>query len=149
MRDRQKLPLMVRLASVQRIKSAAAEAALMAARAAETAARSAEEEAAARTEAARLEWGEHLSAGAFSPEFSRALAARVVERESAASQAALRHQRSADIAGRRQEEWQVSEARARSGEDSLRRLRRRVRRRSEEDRLAEIADRTTFDWSRR
>lgn len=149
MRDRVKLPLMARLASVQRVKTAAAEASLMAARAAETAARTAEEEATKRTEAARLEWGRHLSEGVFSPEFSRALAVHVIERETAESGAALRRERSTEIAQRRQEEWQVSEARSRSGEISLRRLRRRVRRRAEEDRLAETADRITFDWSRR
>lgn len=148
MRDRVKLPLMVKLASVQRVRKAAAEAALMSARAAERQARTAEEEATARTEAARSEWGEHLSGAAFSPEFSRALAARVIEREKTESGASLRHERSAELAGRRQEEWQVSDARARSGEISLNRLRRRVRRRTEEDRLAEIADRITFDWSR-
>jgi hypothetical protein len=149
MRDRVKLPLMVKLASVQRVRKAAAEAALMSARAAEAAARSVEEEAVARTDAARLEWGEHLSRSAFSPEFSRALAARVIERETAASSASLRLERSTEIAERRQEEWQVSDARNRSGENSLRRLRRRVRHRAEEDRLAEMADRITFDWSQR
>jgi hypothetical protein len=149
MRDRAKLPLMVKLASVQRVRKAAAEAALMAARAAEAAARTVEEEAVARTEAARREWGEHLSGAAFSPEFSRALAAHVIEREAAASSASLRLERSTEIAERRQEEWQVSDARNRSGENSLRRLRRRVRHRAEEDRLAEMADRITFDWSQR
>lgn len=149
MRDKVKLPLMVRLASVQRIKTAAAEAALMAARWAENAARGAEEDAIARTEAARAEWDEHLSGGDFSPEFSRALAARVVEREAAASRASLRRERTAELAERRQEEWQSSEARTRSGAISLRRLRRRVSRRGEEDRLAETADRITFDWSQR
>jgi hypothetical protein len=148
MRDRVKLPLMAKLASVQRVRKAAAEAALMSARAAEKAARTAEEEAVSRTEAARAAWGEHLSSAAFSPEFSRALAAGVIERETAASSASLRHERSAELAGRRQEEWQVSDARSRSGEISLRRLRRRVRQRAEEDRLAEMADRITFDWSR-
>ena len=58
----------------------------MSARAAEKAARTAEEDALARTEAAQVEWGEHLSGAAFSPEFSRALAARVIERETAASE---------------------------------------------------------------
>jgi uncharacterized protein with von Willebrand factor type A (vWA) domain len=149
MRDRVKLPLMVRLASVQRVKTAAAEAALMAARAAETAARKVEEEAATHSQEARIEWSEHLSGSAFSPEFSRALAVRLIERETAASGATLRRERSTEIAGRRQEEWQVSDARSRSGEISLRRLRRRVRRRAEEDRLAETADRITFDWSQR
>ncbi|HEX8223874.1 MAG TPA: hypothetical protein VF605_08670 [Allosphingosinicella sp.] len=149
MRDKVKLPLMVKLASVQRVKTAAAEAALMSARAAEKAARSAEEDAVARTDAARSDWGEHISGGSFSPEFSRALAVRVIERETAASGASLRHERSAELAERRQEEWQTSEARSRSGDLSLRRLRRRVRHRTEEDRLAETADRITFDWSRR
>lgn len=149
MRDKVRLPLMVKLASVQMVKTAAAEAALMSARAAENAARSAEEEAIARTDAAQADWGEHLSGGTFSPEFSRALAGRVIERETAASGASLRRERSSELATRRQEEWQTSEARSRSGEISLRRLRRRVRRRAEEDRLAETADRITFDWSQR
>jgi hypothetical protein len=149
MRDRVKLPLMVRLASVQRVKTAAAEAALMSARAAEKAAQTVEEEAKARTEAAQAEWGEHLAGSLFSPEFSRALAARLIERETAQTGASQRRERAADTAGRRQEEWQISEARSRSGENSLRRLRRRVRHRAEEDRLAEAADRITFDWSQR
>ena len=149
MRDKVKLPLMVKLASVQQVKAAAAEAALMSARSAENAARTAEEEAIARTDAARADWGEHLAGGAFSPEFSRALAARVIERETAASTASLRRERSSELAERRKADWQASEARSRSGEISLRRLRRRVRRRAEEDRLAEAADRLTFDWSRK
>ena len=149
MRDRIKLPLMVRLASVQRVRKAAAEAALMSARLAEAQALTAEEEAKARTDAAQLEWGEHISGGGFSPEFSGALAARVVEREQEASNASQRSERAAQNTARRQGDWQVSEARSRSGEESLRRLRRRVRRRLEEDRLAEAADRVTFDWSRR
>jgi hypothetical protein len=149
MRDRVKLPLMTRLASVQRIKKIAAEAALMSARAAESQARSVEAEAKARTEAARAEWGEHIAGTAFSPEFSRALAARVIEGETAASGASRRRERAAEATARRQDDWQVSQARSRSGEDSLRRLQRRVRRRIEEDRLAETADRVTFDWSRR
>lgn len=149
MRDRAKLPLMVRLASVQQVKKAAAEAALMAARAAETAARNAEEEARRRTEAARRDWDDHLAGAGFSPEFSRALAARVVERERAASSASTRREKATDVTVRRQEDWQASDARSRSGEASLRRLRRRVRQRAEEDRLAEVAERVTFDWSRR
>ncbi|HEX8263072.1 MAG TPA: hypothetical protein VF547_09385 [Allosphingosinicella sp.] len=149
MRDRVKLPLMVRLASVQRVKKAAAEAALMSARSAEAAARTAEEEAQARTQAAQAEWGDHISGSAFSPEFSRALAARVIEGEKAASSASLRRERAAEITVRRKDDWQASEARSRSGDESLRQLRRRVRRRLEEDRLAEMSDRVTFDWSRR
>lgn len=149
MRDRSKLPLMARLASVQRVKKAAAEAALMSARAAETQARTAEEEAQARTDAAHAEWSDHVSGAAFSPEFSRALAAQVIDREKAASNASLRRQRTAEVVVRRQDDWQMSDARSRSGEASLRRLRRRVSRRTEEDRLAEMADRVTFDWSRR
>ena len=149
MRDRVKLPLMVRLASVQHIKKAAAEAALMSARAAEAQARTVEDEAKARTEAAQLEWSEHVSRGAFSPEFSRALAAQVIDGEKAASSASARRERATEIVGRRKDDWQASDARKRSGDASLRRLRRRVQQRAEEDRLAEMADRVTFDWSRR
>lgn len=148
MRDRARLPLMVRLASVQRVRKAAAEAALLSARLAEADALEAEQEAKARTEAAQLEWGAHLSGGAFSPEFSGALASLVIRSETEASDASGRRARAAELTARRQSDWQLSDARDRSGEESLRRLRRRMRRRAEEDRLAEMADRVTFDWSR-
>lgn len=148
MRDRAKLPLMVRLASVQRVKKAAAEAALMSARHAESNARAVKEDARAQTEAAQLEWGAHLSGATFSPEFSGALASLVIWSETEASNASVLSERAAELAARRQGDWQLAEARSRSGEESLRRLRRGVRRRTEEDRLAEMADRVTFDWSR-
>jgi hypothetical protein len=140
---------MGKLASVQRVRKAAAEAALIIARAAEAEARADEEEAKSRTEAAEREWMEHVSGAGFSPELGGALAARVVERDAAALQAGKRAERASEISARRQGDWQLSDARSRSGEDSLRKLRRRVSARSEEDRLAEMADRVTFDWSRR
>ena len=139
---------MDRLASVQRAKKAGAEAALLSARLAEAEASAAEEEAKARTEAAQFEWGAHLSGAAFSPEFSGALASLLIQSETEASDASGRRARAAELAARRQGDWQLSEARSRSGEEALRRLRRRVRRRAEEDRLAEMADRVTYDWSR-
>ena len=129
---------MIRLASVQRVKKAAAEAALLSARLAEADALTAEQEASART---------HLAGAAFSPEFSGALASLVIRSETEASDASGRRARAAELAARRQDDWQLSDARSRSGDESLRRLRRRVRRRAEEDRLAEMADRVTFDWS--
>jgi hypothetical protein len=140
---------MVRLASVQRVKKAAAEAALLSAQSAEAQAAAAEQEARAQSEAAQAEWSEHLAGPAFSPEFGGALAARVIGREREESSATKRSARAAEIAARRQGDWQLSEARSRSGEESLRKLRRRVRQRSEEKRLAEMADRVTSDWSRR
>ncbi len=138
---------MVRLACVQRVKKAAAEAALLSARAAESKALAAEREAKAKIEAAQLEWGTHLSGAVFSPEFSGALASLVIQSETEASDASGRRARATEISTRRQADWQLSDARSRSGEESLRRLRRRVRRRDEEDRLAAMADRVTFDWS--
>jgi hypothetical protein len=149
MRDRRKLEVMGKLASVQRVRKAAAEAALMTARAAEAQARAEEKETKSRTEAAEREWGDHVSGAGFSPEFGGALAARIVERDAAASQAAKSAERASEITARRQGDWQLSDARSRSGEESLRKLRRRVNARIEEDRLAAMADRVTFDWSRR
>lgn len=149
MRDRVKLPLMVRLAAVQRVKKAAAEAALMSARQAETSARAAQAEAEAKTRSAQLEWGAHISGITFSPELSGALAALVIRTGTEADDASLRSARAAELRNRRQDDWQMSDARSRSGDESLRRLSRRVRRRAEEDRLAEIADRLTYDWSRK
>jgi hypothetical protein len=148
MRDRVRLPLMIRLASVQRVKKVAAEAALLSARLAEAEARTAEVDARARSEAAQIEWGEHLAGASFSPEFNGALASLVIRSETEVSEASGRSALAAQIADRRQGDWQRSEARSRSGDESLRRLRRRLRRRTEEDRLAEMADRVTFDWSR-
>jgi len=139
---------MARLASIQRVKKAAAEAALVSARDAESKACAAEEEARAQTEAAQLEWGAHLSGDTFSPEFGGALASLVIRSETEASNASVLSERAAELVARRQGDWQLAEARSRSGEESLRRLRRRARRRAEEDRLGEMADRVTFDWSR-
>jgi hypothetical protein len=149
MRDRNKLRLMTRLASVQRVGKAAAEAALMAARAAEAQALAEREEAEGRSESARSDWAEHVSGSGFSPEFSGALAARAVERDLSAAQARGRAERSAETAARRLSDFQASEARSRSGEDEVRRMKRRVGARIEEGRLAEMADRVTFDWIRR
>ncbi len=140
---------MVRLAAVQRVKQPAAEAALMSARQVESQARAAEAEAKAKTETAQLEWGAHISGTTFSPELSGALAALVIRAGTEAADASFRAARAVELAARRQGDWQMSDARSRSGDESLRRLRRRVRRRAEEDRLAEMADRLTSDWSRR
>jgi hypothetical protein len=48
----------------------------------------------------------------------------------------------------RQANWQGLEAQVRHGEDTSRRLKRRIARRVDEKAIGEAADRTTRDWCR-
>ena len=140
--------MLKRLALVQEAKRAAAEAALLTARAAEEEARAVEEQARQLTLSAHRHWLDHLGKPGFSPEFSRGLSAKLMACDAEEARAAGRTQRATDAHERRQQDWRTHEARVRQGENSLNQLKRRVRRRSEERRLTELADRTTFRWSR-
>lgn len=146
MRERRKLGLMAQLNQVERAKRTAAEAALHAARAAEEKARSEEDEARKRTAAAHQQWLDHIARPGFSPEYSRSLSTIVIVRENEAADAALRTQIVADISLKKQSDWQAQEARVRLSDGSVRHLRRKVARRSEEDRLSEMTDRITHKW---
>lgn len=149
MRERDKLNMMAQLSEVQRAKRTGAEAALHAARSSEKEARREEEAARERTLAAQQQWLEHIGRSGFSPEYSSSLSIIVIARENEAAEAAVRTRIASDLCLRKQSDWQAQEARVRLSEDSVRRLRRKVERRREEDRLSEISDRITFDWCRR
>jgi hypothetical protein len=148
MHERRQLPLMVRLTSVQRARRAAAESALAAASSAEKRAQRAEEAAREQSRVAELQWLDYVAEPGFSPEYSRSLSARLIDRDTAAAGAALRTRQQSVLRAARQQDWQLSEARVRLSEASVRRLRRKIERRAEEDRLAELADRVTYSWSR-
>jgi hypothetical protein len=148
MRERGKLPVMVRLAAVQRAQRASAEAQLAVARSAEAAARIAEDEALEGSRAAERQWLDHVRAPGFSPEYGLALSGRLIGREEDAQKAASQARQAGELCASRQGEWQRQEARVRLSEASLRRLKRQVERRTEENRMAELADRVTYAWSR-
>ena len=148
MRERARLPLMVRLAAVQRAQRASAEAQLTVARAAEAAARIAEDEARESSRAAERQWLDHVRAPGFSPEYGRALSGRLIGREEEAQAAASHVREAGEVRAGRQQEWQRQEARVQLSEASVRRLKRKLERRIEEKRMAELADRVTYAWSR-
>ncbi|HEY0148106.1 MAG TPA: hypothetical protein VGB70_03805 [Allosphingosinicella sp.] len=148
MRDRARLPLMKSLAAVQRAQRASAEAQLFAAQAAEAAARSAEDEARATAAEAERHWLDHLAAPGFSPEYGRALSERLIGRHDEANIAAEHLRTATGLRSRREADWQKGEARVRLSEASVRRLKRRIDRRAEENRMSELADRVTYSWSR-
>lgn len=148
MRDRAKLSVMTRLATVQRAKRVGVQAALAEARRVEDEAEATEERAHATLADAHRQWVDHMEAPRFFPEFSALLSGVLVRSAGDVDAAARDTAASADTCAHRQSEWQVLEARVRAGEETLRGLRRKVARRVEENRTAERADRTTFAWCR-
>ena len=148
MRDRRRLQKLVQLVAVQRARRGCAEDSLRQARDREEQARKAEREALDRSETAHRDWLALISAPAFSPELSQALAHRLVGLDGEAQGAAARSAAAAEVSARRQREWQELEAQVRSGDGSVKRLDRRVRRSDEERRLGERADLTTYSRCR-
>lgn len=148
MRDRDTLSVMTRLATVQRAKRVGAEAALAEARRAEEEAEAAEQEARASLSGAYEQWADHMAEARFSPEFSALLSNALVRRADEVDNSARETAASAETRTQRQSEWQVLEARVRASEETLRGFRRKVARRLEETRTAELADRMTFAWCR-
>lgn len=148
MRDRNRLAVMTKLGIVQRAKRTGAEVALAAARGAEREADDARDEAQARVAGAHRQWLDHLADPSFSPEFAALLSGALIGRESEADGAARHVDEASDRRAERQSDWQLLEARVKSGDASLKRLRRKVAWRGEENRLAALADRTTSQWSR-
>ena len=148
MRERRDLGMMRRLAAVQRARRVGAEAAMAAAAQAEREAAEAEREAEARSLSARLDWSEHLARPGFSPEFSRALSSVLIVREGEAGEAARKARSSEDNHAERRGEWQRLEAQVRLSEQSVKGLRRKVARKEDERKMAALADRVTYFWSR-
>ena len=148
MRDRGRLAVMAKLAAVQRAKRVGAQAALAAARVDEREADAARDVAEAGMVDAHRDWLDHLAGAEFSPEFSRLLSGVLVGCEREADGAARHAAETSERRGERQSDWQRLDARVKSGDASLKRLRRKVAWRVEEHRLAALADRTTSQWSR-
>ncbi|HEX9933329.1 MAG TPA: hypothetical protein VGB08_10855 [Allosphingosinicella sp.] len=148
MRERTALKALTRLAAVQRAQRVGAEAALQAARAAEREAEAREQAARRAAAAAGEDWRAYVGEPGFSPDYCRALSARLLDREQEQSACAGRTAQAGERAGRREGDWQRLEAQVRTSERSVGRLKRKVAQRIEEGRLEEVADRITQRWSR-
>jgi hypothetical protein len=142
------LKALSRLLDVQRVQRTGAEAALAQAQEAERLARASEAEARQEADAAQKDWLRGLAEPGFSPEYQRALAARLIARERQGADCAVRTERASEATEERREAWRTTEARVRSGERGARKLRRTIGRREEERRLGALADRTTTKWTR-
>ena len=146
MRRRNDPRQIAKLVEVQRVRRAAADAALVEARdgAGEALAR----EGAARDEvtAAQDDWFAFLGHPGFAPDYARALARCLVARETAADQAAEDHRAAEGLHLRCQDDWRLAEARVKLIEASLGRARRDAGRDREEKRLGALSDRVSYAW---
>ena len=149
MRERCRLRMSAQLLDVQRAKRSAAREALEAARRNEEVAKEEERSAVARVQAAQAAWMDLLSSPGFAPEYSRALAERLIDDDARAAEAAVRTYVAADLRAGRQRDWQELEAHVRASERALQRLERRVGRKDEEKRLALLSDSITSASVRR
>lgn len=138
-----------KLAKVQHVRKAAAEATLRLARDAEAAALETRERAEAAVAAATEDWLSCMGRAAFEPERARDLAARLVVREAEAGLSAASHDATCTQHLRRQDDWRLGAARVELADTMLADARRKAGLVREERRLAELSDRVTYDWMRR
>jgi hypothetical protein len=132
--------------AVQRARRLAAEVDVERALTNERAARDASDAARESCDAAHEQWAKYVNRGGFSPEYSRALSARLIHREGEARDAAAQADRKRDERVSKQEGWKERQAEVRQTERTARRIKRRVERYGDERRLAEANDRTTYTW---
>lgn len=137
-----------KLVAVQHAKRAGAMVALSIARDDETLACAQRDAATDEARAAQDDWFGFMAEPGFSPDYARALAGRLIEREAAAGAAEEARQIAADRHVARQQGWRLSEALVRLTESGLARARRDAARNRDEKRLGELSDRTTFNWTR-
>lgn len=136
------------LLEIRRAKRLAADIAVAAAAAAEQEAAAAQRDAEAQSSEAQQEWAEHVAVASFSPEYARALGARLISREERSRRTTLVRQHKAELHEERRQEWRQSDAHARQSQETVRKLRREVRHRREEADLADLSDRATQEWKR-
>jgi hypothetical protein len=137
-----------KVVEVQRARRAGAEVALGAARDAEALARIDEEAAVEKVSAAQDDWLAFLDEPGFAPDYARALAARLVARESVATDAQETRQAAAIEHARREQDWRLAQANMKLTEAGLTRARRDAARDREERRLGALSDRVTYAWVR-
>lgn len=148
MHRRRDLAVMSAVLEVQHAKRLAAEVEVQQALADEKTARDASAAAERSCEAAHEEWTDYVGRPGFSPEYSRALSARLLHRESEARDAAAVADRKGDVRASKQEAWRHRQVQVRQAELSAKHIKRRVEHRRDERRLAEGNDRVTYAWWR-
>lgn len=146
MPERRRLAMMSQLLAVQRAQRSAAEIALAEARRVEAREREGEQAAIAACDAALQSWTQCVAEAGFSPEYSRMLSAALIERDAEATNARARAEATAQLALRREQDWRALEAQVRAGSTTGARLCRKLVQRSEERRLAALADQVTRTW---
>lgn len=148
MRKRPALRQIILLCDIHRALKVRAEDTLATARDAELVAIDVERTAHREMDTAQGEWLDCLARSGFAPEYSRALATRLVAREAEAQHAGVQRGQAVDAHLREQDAWRIAEARERASRDNLRGARRDAARRREEKRLDALADRVTQDRMR-
>src|SRR5688500_12337145 len=147
MGDRHKLKLVKQMLEVRHASRLAADAVLAAAASAERHAREAADAARVQSVQAYGEWSEHVTQSALSPEFGQALGAWLLGRDATVQQAVVATMQKSDVHSESREMWELAEATLRQSREKVRQLDRKVGRRAEEARLAELGDRVTWKWS--
>ncbi|QNA82932.1 hypothetical protein G4G27_02075 [Sphingomonas sp. So64.6b] len=139
---------LARLAEVHLAIKAREEDALTRTRAAEIAACESEKVALEDMRIAQENWLDCHAQSGFAPDYSRALASRLIVRDATAERAGGEHREAIEAHRQQEDIWRMAEARMRSTKDRLRAAQRDAARRREEKRLDALSDRITHDWSR-
>lgn len=146
MRNRVALRQIVKLSGIHRAMKVQAQDLLAVAREAELVAIDAERTACREMDIAHGEWLDCLARPGFAPEYSSALATRLIAREAEAQGARAQCGLAADAHLRQQDAWRLAEARERASRDNVRNAKRNAARHREDKRLDALADRVTHDW---
>jgi hypothetical protein len=146
MPERRRLAMMKQLLAVQSAQRSSAEIALRDARKREAQAHVDEQAALTARDEALGDWMRCIAEAGFSPEHSRSLSDRLIERDENADEAGARASAAAEWTSRGEQRWRALEAEVRAGREVQGRLRRKLSRRNEERRLAALADRVTRVW---
>jgi len=149
MHDPRRHRALAKIATIRAAERDAARHELFAANERERAAREAGRRADEATLAAAAEWQEQIATGGFHPELASALAGRLIVRVGEAEGA---HAHSAAMTGEREAgeaAWQLGNARHRQADEAFAASRRAAARDRDERALEALADRVSFDWTRR
>ncbi|MES2442142.1 MAG: hypothetical protein V4574_04875 [Pseudomonadota bacterium] len=102
-----------------------------------------------RTLAAAAAWQDQLATGGFHPELASALGGELIARVDAAGAAQAEARETTGAREARESGWQLGTARCRQADDAFAASRRAFARDREERALEALADRISFDWTRR
>lgn len=148
MADRRSHRALSDIVALREAQHGAAQVELAAAHQREREAEDAAERADRRVQVAAQAWQTHLSGTDFAPEFSQALAARLLAQEGVREEAQTHSARMTGARGEAETAWQDADARRRLAERTLEDSRRALRRERDERLLAAQADRTISRWRR-